>query len=64
MFVLSAGCDGGDVQTKPSWIYFQSEAERERDAMEGRGHSERDKDRVVERCATTPQEKIVTNYDY
>lgn len=61
---MSAGCDGGDVQTKPSWIYFQSEAERGRDGMEGRGHSERDKDRVIERCATTSQGKIMTNYDY
>lgn len=46
-FVLSSGCESRDLQTKPSWIYFQSE--RGTDDGEGGGGARFREDRVSEK---------------
>lgn len=55
IFVLSSGCESRDLQTKPSWIYFQSE--RGTDDGEGGGGTLARRSCLVKRCTTASPEK-------
>lgn len=68
IFVLSSGCESRDLQTKPSWIYFQSE----RGTDDGEGGARFREDRVSEKmhhCFSrkkthTPKKSKTINYEY
>lgn len=64
-FFLLSGCESRDLQTKPSWIYFQSE--RGTDDGEGARFREDRVSKKMDRCfprKNTPKKHVRVYYEY